>query len=187
MSIWTTNTSSTVLDTPLESINRQQSPPTTQTNQQQQQLEKRKSSGTSVNQQQQHQHKTQSSPGSLANILGAAHFVSQSPSGSALAHSNNAIHIGVAVGAASTLASSIIHHSALTNHPNGNSNNTVISSSNQNNNSGNNNNNNTCGNCTYPQQRHSLSQSQILSYSPPNPNKVSSDFYLWFSLILFYL
>lgn len=178
MSIWTTNTSSSGLDTPLESINRQPPSSTTQT-----QAEKRKSSSTSVN-----QHKTQSSPGSLANILGAAQLVNHSPSGSALAHSNNAIHIGVAVGAASTLASSIIHHSALTNYPHpNNSNNTVINSSNQNNGSSNNNNSNSCGNCTYPQQRHSLSQSQILNYSPPNPNKVSSVFILWFYLLFYFI
>ncbi|KAI8117417.1 hypothetical protein CVS40_10680 [Lucilia cuprina] len=166
MSIWTTTTSSPGLDTPLGSLTQtQQQQHQQQQHQQQQQTkqnEHRKSSSTSINNQiPQTNHKTQSSPGSLANILSSSgsHLINHSPSGvggGVTAHSNNAIHIGVAVGAASTLASSIIHHSSGSNH---------------NNNNNNSNNNNGSGNCTYPQQRHSLSQSQILSYSPPNPNK----------------
>ncbi|KAM7345346.1 calcium release-activated calcium channel protein orai isoform 2-T3 [Cochliomyia hominivorax] len=153
MSIWATTTSSSPgLDTPLGTLNQQQQPEKQQ--QHYQQSDKRKSSSNSIHNTQSYNtnQKPQSSPGSLANILSSGQLVNHSPSGSASTHSNNAIHIGVAVGAASTLATSIIHHSA----------------GNNNNNSGN---NTSCGNSTYPQQRHSLSQSQILSYSPPNPNK----------------
>lgn len=111
MSIWTTATSSPVLDTPLGTLSQQQQQHQHHQQQQHQQnkTDHRKSSSTSINNQQQnHNHKTQSSPGSLANILGnSGHLINHSPSGAVTAHSNNAIHIGVAVGAASTLASSI--------------------------------------------------------------------------------
>lgn len=149
MSIWTTANNSSGLDTPQANLlNRQ-------LQQHQQKLtEQRKSSNCSLHLQPQHNNqKTQSSPGSLSNILSGTHFVNYSPSGGIPAHSNNAIHIGVAVGAASSLASSILQHTS------------VASQKATNNNSD-------CGNCTYPQQRHSLSQSEILSYSPPNPKKV---------------
>lgn len=77
-------------------------------------------------------------------------------------HHQNALHIGVAVGAASTVASSIIAHSAggflANNNSNNNNHNVHGTGSNS-------------GHSTY--QRQSLSQSEFLNYSPPNPNKVS--------------
>ncbi|XP_075164914.1 uncharacterized protein LOC142237467 [Haematobia irritans] len=91
----------------------------------------------------------------------------------ALQHSNNsAIHIGVAVGAASTVASSILAHSGFHNNSSNNSLNGgggANANNHNNNNTNNNNNNNNNSYSTY--HRQSLSQSQILSYSPPNPNK----------------
>ncbi|XP_013118993.1 calcium release-activated calcium channel protein 1 isoform X2 [Stomoxys calcitrans] len=102
---------------------------------------------------------------SLPNILNFTNSALATTGGSghgvtALQHSNNsAIHIGVAVGAASTVASSLLAHSGF--HNNNSSSNSL--------NGGGNGNNSNNGHGTY--QRQSLSQSQILSYSPPNPNK----------------
>lgn len=106
-----------------------------------------------------------SSPGSLTNFY-QQQIVNQSPSGgnasssvysTATTHSNNnsnALHIGVALGAVSQIAA------------------TIASSGGSNINNNNNNSNSNAS--TYPQHhRNSLSQSQILSYTPPNPNKVS--------------
>uniref|UniRef100_A0A1B0AHN5 Uncharacterized protein n=1 Tax=Glossina pallidipes TaxID=7398 RepID=A0A1B0AHN5_GLOPL len=75
-----------------------------------------------------------------------------SPSSSTPTHSTSGLHIGAAVGAASAIASTIIAHSP---------NNSSISNCSNNNQIGN--------NGTY--QRHTLTQSQLLSYTPPNPHK----------------
>ncbi|KAL9922785.1 uncharacterized protein ACN427_003181 isoform 1-T1 [Glossina fuscipes fuscipes] len=75
-----------------------------------------------------------------------------SPSSSTPTHSTSGLHIGAAVGAASALASTIIAHCP---------NNSSISNCSNNNQNGN--------NGTY--QRHTLTQSQLLSYTPPNPHK----------------
>uniref|UniRef100_A0A1A9VFH0 Uncharacterized protein n=1 Tax=Glossina austeni TaxID=7395 RepID=A0A1A9VFH0_GLOAU len=72
-----------------------------------------------------------------------------SPSSSTPTHSTSGLHIGAAVGAASAIASTIIAHSP---------NNSSISNCSNNNQNG-----------TY--QRHTLTQSQLLSYTPPNPHK----------------
>uniref|UniRef100_T1P9I5 Mediator of CRAC channel activity n=1 Tax=Musca domestica TaxID=7370 RepID=T1P9I5_MUSDO len=111
---------------------------------------------------------TQPPGSSLPNILSFSHSTQQATGGSNQHSNQNSLHIGV-IGAVG-VASSIIAHSSFHNSNNNNN-------SNANNNTNNSNSTNSLngggtgggGHNTY--QRQSLSQSQILSYSPPNPNK----------------